>query len=133
MRPERILVIDDDRDLVDLIAARCRELGYQVDTARNSLAAVISMIRRQPDLILLDVNMPTGNGLDLCHYLAHESNVPTKPVIIMSGQNNPATIRRCAELRACYLRKSTDFWPELRAEIEKVLPPPAKSACAAPH
>jgi DNA-binding response OmpR family regulator len=122
MRHQRILLVDDDRDLVELLAARCREMGFTVDTACNPLTAVTSMTSYPPDLFCLDVNMPTGNGLDVCQFLLRGTRVPSKPVIILTGRCDHDTICRCVELQAHYVRKTTDIWQHLRPTIEKLLP-----------
>ncbi len=124
MRSERILIVDDDRDLVQLLAARCREMGFTVDTACNPLTAVMNMTHHPPDLVCLDVNMPTGNGLDLCEYLVRETGAAHVPVIILTGRSDLETIRRSMKLQASYVRKTTDIWQRLRPAIQRLLPGP---------
>ena len=72
MTTERILVVDDDREFAESIAMRCRGLGFEVETASTPLAAIANMVAHPPDLLCLDVNLPTGNGLDLCEYLVRD-------------------------------------------------------------
>lgn len=122
MRSERILVVDDDRDLAQLIATRCREQGFEVETASNPLTALLCMQRSPPDLLLVDVNMPTGNGLDLCEYLCGEAGRVRQPLIVLTGRSDTDTIRRSAQLQACYIRKTADIWKQLRPAIERLLP-----------
>ena len=65
MSPPRILVADDDVDFVDAIARRCRNLGLTVDTVHDTDTTRAAIERTKPDLAILDVNMPAGNGLDV--------------------------------------------------------------------
>ena len=125
MTSERILVVDDDREFAESIAARCRGLGFEVETAGTPLAAIASMVAHPPDLLCLDVNLPTGDGLDLCEYLVRDRAAPQIPVIVLTGQTDRETIFRSAQLRTRYLHKSTDVWQRLRPLIEKLLPSPA--------
>ena len=125
MTNERILVVDDDDEFAQSIAIRCRGLGYDAQTASTTLAAITKMVTHPPDLLCLDVNLPTGNGLDLCEYLARDSAAAQMPVIILTGQTDRETIFRSASLRTRYLHKSPDVWQRLRPLIEEFLSPPA--------
>jgi DNA-binding response OmpR family regulator len=125
MPTERILVVDDDHEFAESIAMRCRGLGFEAETASTPLAAIASMVAHPPDLLCLDVNLPTGNGLDLCEHLVRHSTAPQLPVIVLTGQTDRDTIFRSAYLRTHYLYKSTDVWQRLRPLIEELLPSPA--------
>ncbi|CAN5214587.1 response regulator [soil metagenome] len=71
-RQDRILVVDDDEDIRDLIVAQLRQETYQVDSAA-SLADVRAALRAGPvDVIVLDLNLPDGDGLSLCRELRAE-------------------------------------------------------------
>lgn len=60
-----ILIIDDEPMLTDLLAEHLTHTGYLTYTANNS-AQALALLRHKPDLILLDINMPDTNGLELC-------------------------------------------------------------------
>jgi len=122
MTAERILVVDDDHEFAESIAMRCRGLGYDAETACTPLAAIASMVAHPPDLLCLDVNLPTGNGLDLCEYLVRDSTAPQMPVIVLTGQTDRETIFRSVSLRTRYLHKSPDVWQRLKPVIEELLP-----------
>ena len=122
MPTERILVVDDDREFAESIALRCRGLGYDAQTACTPLAAISSMVAHPPDLLCLDVNLPTGNGLDLCEYVVRDRPAAQMPVIVLTGQTDRETIFRSASLRTRYLHKSPDVWQRLRPVIEELLP-----------
>jgi DNA-binding response OmpR family regulator len=83
------------------------------------------MLAHPPDLLCLDVSLPTGNGLDLCEYLVRESSAHQMPVIVLTGRTDRETVFRSATLRTRYLYKSTDVWQRLRLLIERLLPPSA--------
>jgi CheY-like chemotaxis protein len=129
MPTERILVVDDDHEFAESIAMRCRGLGFQAETASTPLAAIASMVAHPPDLVCMDVNLPTGNGLDLCEYVIRDSTGPQIPVIVLTGQTDRETIFRSASLRfrsnslrTRYLYKSPDVWQRLQPVIEEFLP-----------
>ncbi|HUY89499.1 MAG TPA: response regulator [Pirellulales bacterium] len=123
MTCKRILVVDDDRDFAESIALRCRKLGFEAETADTPLAAVVSMESHPPDLLCIDVGMPSGDGLDLCEFLVRDSKRPPKPVIILTGRTDEATIRRSRLLGTRYVSKSPDVWQRLRPVIDELLTP----------
>ena len=125
MSRERILVVDDDREFAASIALHCRELGYETQIASTPLAAIASMVAHPPDLLCLDVNLPTGNGLDLCQFLVRESDRRHVPVVVLTGQSDRETVFRSAQLGARYLHKSPDLWQRLQPTIEELLPQPS--------
>lgn len=62
----RILLVDDDKDLLDLLKYNFRKDGFQVKTVSKARKAISAAVAFRPDLIVLDVSMPDGNGIDLC-------------------------------------------------------------------
>jgi CheY-like chemotaxis protein len=74
-----------------------------------------------PDLLCIDVGMPTCDGLDLCEHLVRAAKGPPRPVIILTGRTDEATIRRARLLGTRYITKSPDVWQRLRPAIEELL------------
>lgn len=72
----KILVVDDDGEILSLVAKFLRANGFVVSTARNGAEMKASMLTSQVDLIVLDIMLPGTNGLDLCRALRAESTVP---------------------------------------------------------
>jgi CheY-like chemotaxis protein len=104
---------------------RCRGAGFEAQTATTPLDAIAQMVAHPPDLLCLDVNLPTGNGLDLCEYLVRDSAAPQLPVIVLTGQADRETVLRAASLHTRYLHKSPDVWRRLHPLIEELLSSPA--------
>ena len=76
-----ILVVDDDREIRDLITKLLKKNGYRVDAAANGREMRAAMVAANIDLIVLDRVMPGEDGLDLCRDLRKESRVP---IILLS-------------------------------------------------
>jgi len=76
MIKHKILVVDDDRKIVDLVRLYLERDGYRVITAYGGLEALTLARRKRPDLILLDLMLPEMDGLDVCRILQAESDVP---------------------------------------------------------
>src|SRR5262245_60951098 len=72
----RILIADDDGDLRGLIGFTLRQAGFDVHTAHDGPSALATFELERPDLLLLDINMPAPNGLEVCHTIRSRSNVP---------------------------------------------------------
>jgi CheY-like chemotaxis protein len=83
-----VLVVDDERFIVDLLAEVLAEEGYRVRTAYDGEAALRDISIAPPDLVLSDVAMPHLNGIELAHRLQAQGI----PVILMSAAvSNPRT------------------------------------------
>ena len=73
---EKILVVDDEKNIVDIIAFNLKKEGYQVMTAANGEEAVFLALNENPDLILLDVMMPKMDGYEACKRIREKTNTP---------------------------------------------------------
>jgi DNA-binding response OmpR family regulator len=125
-----ILIADDDGDLVQMLALRCAEMGFHVFRSPDAMHALLGVNRIRPDLVMLDVNMPGGNGLSVCEMLAGDESLAKIPVIIMSGTSNEETVRRCRTLHAEYVAKGAGLWerlePVMRRALGMSVPPPSE-------
>jgi CheY-like chemotaxis protein len=128
-KQKMILIADDDPEIVHALELRCRTLGYDVCVAHSGLAALKMACQQKPDLICLDVEMPGGNGFSACELLAGEETLARVPVVILTGRNDPDTIRKCHNLCAYYVLKCTDIWDRLAPLVRELLGPSAIAAC----
>ncbi len=113
-----ILVVDDEASYRDALVAGLTAEGFSVDAAVNVAEALEYFEARQPDLILLDIMLPDGNGVDLCREIRERSGVP---IIFVSAKSGEIDIVLGLEMGA------TDYVPkpyrlrELIARIRAVL------------
>ena len=89
--PARLLVVDDEDALVDLLGDALRFAGYEVHTARNGFEALKAVAEVSPDLLLLDVNMPDLDGFEVCRRLRRDGDAV--PVIFLTARDDPADLR----------------------------------------
>ncbi|MGQ9787230.1 MAG: response regulator [Anaerolineae bacterium] len=75
MSARRILVVDDEQNIVELVAAYLRREGYQVHIATDGISGLRAARSIKPDLIVLDIMLPGMDGLELLTQLRRESNV----------------------------------------------------------
>lgn len=132
MKRHRVLIADDDSELTQALSARCRQLGIAVDTASTAREALAHLESRPPDLAILDVDMPEGNGLAVCEMISHTAALKNITIIILTGKKDPNTIQRCHELRAFYVTKCVDVWPRIRPLLEDLLELPSAVERQAP-
>lgn len=121
MPDKKVMIVDDDRGIVQVLGARLRALGLEVRGAHDGMTAIKLIPQFEPDLILLDVNMPAGGGLTVCAVLAEDQELAPIPVVVLTGQSDDETIRRCEELGAHYVKKSTDVWDRLQPLVSELL------------
>jgi two-component system OmpR family response regulator len=87
----RLLVVDDEDALLDLLGDALRFAGYEVDVARNGFDALRAVADLDPDLVLLDVNLPDLDGFEVCQRLRRDSI--EVPVIFLTARDDPADLR----------------------------------------
>lgn len=75
MKP-KVLVVDDEQDILDLVRYHLEREGYQVAGCRDGKSALEQVNRDSPDLVILDLLMPGVDGLDVCRRLRRESTIP---------------------------------------------------------
>jgi CheY-like chemotaxis protein len=97
----RILVADDDRVISTLICGVLAKAGHRPTPARDAMQALMFAMRSPaPELILLDVNMPGGTGVEALRKLKLSARTSGIPVIVVSGVDDPAMPQRMRELGA---------------------------------
>lgn len=107
----RVLVVEDDLDLRDMVALMLEERGYRVDTAANGREALDCFEDSRPDLILLDMRMPVMNGWEFVdamrrRYSGLNGGLP--PVVVMTAAEDAR--QRAAEVSAVgYVSKPFDI------------------------
>lgn len=90
----RILVVDDDERLCESLVYLFEAEGFEVRTAHDAAMAFDLAGRETPDLIVADVRMPGGDGIDLLARLRSQPELAGMPVIFLSGRTDPDLVRR---------------------------------------
>jgi len=114
----KILIVDDDADLLALVAFALTQAGYAVVKAGDAPDALEAFEREAPDLAILDINLPSGSGFDVCRQIRQRSRVP---VMMLTVRGEEADLVRALEIGADdYLTKP--FSPRtLLARIKALL------------
>ncbi|HEY1786344.1 MAG TPA: response regulator [Pirellulales bacterium] len=92
--PARILVIDDQAEVVDGLTTMLAAAGYDCHSASDDHMATDMAARVQPDLILCDINLHGVSGIELCDQLKQLDGLADVPTMFLSGAQMPDIIRR---------------------------------------
>ena len=91
MSDQKVLIIDDDAELVQIVSLIFKRAGYQVVTAHDGLDGLSKYFMSHPDLIVLDVMMPGSSGFDVCQRIRQVSD---EPVILLTALNQEQDMLR---------------------------------------
>jgi len=121
MAAPKILVVDDEPDVVEFIERTLRTDGFDVITAYDGIAALDLVSTENPDLILLDIMMPMMSGYEVCEQL--QSNPQTKhiPVVCVSSAHSPDARAKSLQVGARELITKPFLPAELVAQIRRYL------------
>ena len=115
---EKILVIDDDAELLGLTYTWLRNAGYEPLTAEDGTIGLRRVYSSRPNLVLLDINMPNLDGWEVCRRIRDMSDIP---VIMITVNRHKADLLKGFSLGADdYITKPFDF-PELIARVDAIL------------
>lgn len=115
--PARVLVVDDDEDILSLYTHTLRSAGFQVSTLTAAVTLVDQLEKLSPDLLLLDINLPGISGVDVCRALRMSERWEFLPVILISADTTPETRLRAFRSGASDLIQKPVLSEELLARI----------------
>ena len=87
MANEKILVVDDEEHILELISFNLTNNGYKVIKANNGIDAVRLAIEEKPKLILLDLMIPGKDGYDVCREVRSNSEIRNIPIIMLTAKS----------------------------------------------
>jgi two-component system phosphate regulon response regulator PhoB len=121
MADEKVLVIEDEEDVQELICYNLRKNGYRADAAATGALGLAKAVAIVPDLILLDLMLPGVDGLEVCRSLKKDPKTSSIPVIMVTAKGTEADVVAGLEMGAAdYIAKP--FSPRvLLARIRAVL------------
>jgi phosphate regulon transcriptional regulator PhoB len=82
----RVLIVEDERDIRDLIVLHLQRDSYQVSTAGSGEDALLQVRQSPPDLVLLDLMLPAMSGLEVCRRLRQEQTTATLPILMLTAK-----------------------------------------------
>jgi two-component system alkaline phosphatase synthesis response regulator PhoP len=96
--PIKILIADDEPDIVEIISFHLEKAGYQIETAKDGSEAIEKAKSFKPDCILLDIMMPKRNGFEVCEYLRSNKDFDKTLIVLLTALNDEASHIKGLEL-----------------------------------
>lgn len=117
----KILLVEDDEKIVKALTIRLKSQGYDVVAVFDAVMAMAKAMEQRPDVILLDISMPGGNGFTVAERLRDSSLTTGIPVIFMTASKEPGLRERAKELGAVGFLEKPFEAEELVAMIQQAL------------
>ncbi|MCM8794829.1 MAG: response regulator [Candidatus Omnitrophica bacterium] len=115
----KILVVDDEMDFVKLIKVRLEREGFGVDMSHNGPDALKKVAAEKPVAVLLDIQMPGMDGLEVLEKIRKIDN--DLPVFMLTASREPAYFERANQLRASgFIQKTSDLGQEIRRIVSSI-------------
>jgi len=119
--PKKIIIVEDQPDVADLLEEMLGIDGYQVTKIHSSTGALSVIQAEKPDVVLLDIMMPDISGLEVLRFMRREPDLQRTPVVIVSARTLPEDIRTGLDAGAtAYLTKPVDV-NKLRETVARVI------------
>ena len=104
-----VLLVEDDPQLTLAMGVRLKSMGYQVTTAADAVMAVGQARRCEPDVVVIDVNLPGGDGFVVAERLHALHQTSTVPIVMMTASKKPGLADRARDVGAiAFLEKPFD-------------------------
>jgi len=85
-QPKKILVVDDEPDVTELVSLRLRKEGYDVEVINNPLLIMGKAAEFRPDLFILDIMMPELDGVKICRMIRADKNLAEVPIVFLTAR-----------------------------------------------
>jgi len=116
--PQKIVLVEDEELIANLLEKKLKEEGYEVIVARDGEEGLAKIKEARPDLILLDIIMPKMGGFEVMEEISKNEELRKIPIIVISNSGQPVELKRAKELGAKDWLIKTEFDP--KEVLEKV-------------
>lgn len=119
---KKILLVEDEEILIELLTRKLEKEGYEVKVARDGEEGLAKMKEFWPDLILLDIVMPKKGGFEVMEEMGKDEKLKKIPVIVISNSGQPVELDRARKLGAVDWLIKTEFDPkEVMEKVKKII------------
>src|SRR5882757_8162285 len=118
-----VLLVDDDNTILLGIGVRLKSMGYTVYTAKDAVTAVSSVVKNRPDVVVLDISLPAGDGFLVSDRLQTLVGSASTPIIFMTANENPSLRERAMRLGAAGFLTKPFAATDLADAVESALSP----------
>jgi len=116
---KKVLIIEDEDIIIDLLEKKLIQEGYEVSTAHNGEEGLKMVKQIKPDIVLLDIVMPKKSGYEVMEEMNKDPELKKIPIIIISNSGQPVELDKAKELGARDWLIKTEFDPNEVAEKVK--------------
>ncbi len=117
----RVLIADDEPNIVISLEFMMKREGYEVSVARDGQAALDAIVRDRPDLVLLDVMMPSKSGFEICQAVRADASLAGVKILMLSAKGRDTDLAKGTALGAdAYMTKPFST-KELAARVRELL------------
>lgn len=113
---KKILIIEDEDIIIELLQKKLIQEGYEVSTARDGEEGLKALKETKPDIVLLDIVMPKKSGYEVMEEMSKDPELNKIPIIIISNSGQPVELDKAKELGARDWLIKTEFDPNEVAE-----------------
>jgi CheY-like chemotaxis protein len=125
MNKKRILIVDDEPDVLKLTSLRLEKVGYETLTAVNAQEALEIIQNKKPDLVLLDIIIPVVYGTEICKRVKSDEKLKHIPIVLFTAHSNIMNTEKAKSFGADgFIGKPFDA-RELVSMVEHILAAPA--------
>jgi CheY-like chemotaxis protein len=125
--PKKILVVDDEQDVLQYFSTLFQDNGYEVNTASDGVEAVAHLWKQRPDLVTLDITMPNKSGVKVYREIKENDELKHIPVVIVTGVQREfkhfISSRKQVPAPEGYLEKPVAL-SDLLAEVKRLIGEP---------
>jgi DNA-binding response OmpR family regulator len=122
-RKKKVLIVDDERDIVKALVIRLQHNGYEVVVAFDGAQGIFMAHKESPDLIILDIRMPAGDGFSVAEKLKQSSQTEPIPIIFLTGSPERNSEERAMQLGARFYIKKPYDPEELLEAVRRAMEP----------
>lgn len=109
---KKILIIEDEKMLAEMYRDKFSQAGFEVILAFSAEEGLEIAKKEKPDLVLLDILLPVGNGISFLKEQSRDSKISSIPVVAFSNFDDPKTKKQARELGAKDYLIKTDYTPQ---------------------
>ena len=117
----KILIADDEPNIVISLEYLMKREGYDVIVARDGAQALAAVIRERPDLVLLDVMMPLMSGFDVCQQVRSTPKVKDTPIVMLTAKGRDTDVAKGMAMGATAYMAKPFSTKEIAAKVRELL------------
>ncbi|MFT7507298.1 MAG: DNA-binding response OmpR family regulator [Acidimicrobiales bacterium] len=118
---KKILIAEDDKFLQEIVTERIKRAGFKSTSVSDGAEVMHELVAQQPDLLLLDVQLPNKNGIEILQEIRNTPSVAEIPIILFTNEDSDEVKAKAKEFNAHYFMKALTGGGELTDTITELL------------